>query len=85
MARYVQQPDIGFPSQSGQNIHHFVEVFEATSTALLQTAINSFLLGLESVPEFPIIRDIRYEVYLDGNQGNADLAYSALLHYILVD
>lgn len=85
MARYVQQPHMGFPSQGAQNIEHLVEVFEETTPAALQTAINTFFTSLVALPEFPIIQDIRYEVYLEGNQGGDNPLYGALLHYILVD
>lgn len=82
MARYIQQPSIGFPSQSGQNISHFVEMFEEASAAALQVAMNAFFVSLEGLTEFPIIQAVKHEVV---ELTPPALIYTAMVHYILVD
>lgn len=86
MARYIQQPSIGFPSQSGQNIAHFIEMFEEPSAAALQVAVNAFFVSLEGLTEFPIIQRVQYEFLQQVlGMGAGDFTYSAMVHYILVD
>lgn len=65
MAKAVRDLNFAVPSQNDSTLHHKVKYFEEDTFALLETAVNDFIVALMHPDEQPFyINSIDYQTYV---------------------
>lgn len=81
MSRYLPQPDENVGRFGSRRKVELVKTFSEMDVATLDTSVNAFLLGLETIDALPIIKDIKFQTV--GTAGNT--RYASQVWYVLVE